>query len=208
MRVNLLPPEILERQKTRRRAVLVGTAGVVVIVLLVGFAFIQQQRKAQIDEEVGAQESINAGLQQEIASLQEFDLLQQELAASRGELSVLLLNEILWSGVLRDISLVIPGEAWLSSFSGSIFTPENTPIVEGQTEIIDTGLIGQVSFSGLAFDHRVVALWLSRLEEVEGFVNPWLDNSEHVTIGTSRLAQFVSTVDLSESAAVVQSGAA
>ena len=203
MRINLLPPEILERQRIRRRAVLVGAAVFVVIVALVGFAFLQQQKKAQIDEDVAEQQAINAALQQEIAALQEFDLLRQELEASRQELAVLLDKEVLWSGVLRDISLVIPSEARLTSFTGTIFTPENMPIIEGQTEGVETGLVGQIVFNGEAFDHRVVALWLARLEEVEGFVNPWLDLSEHIEQGKEP-AQFVSSVDLSESASVVR----
>lgn len=207
MRINLLPPEILERQRIRRRAVLMGAAVVVIIVGMIGFAFLQQQRRAAVEEDVAAQQGINAGLQQEIGALQEFDLLQQELTASQGELAILLDNEVLWSGVLRDISLVIPSEAWLTSFSGFVFTPENQPLAEGQQGIIDTGLIGQITFNGQAFDHRVVALWLARMEEIEGFVNPWLDSTEHLNVGAD-LSQFISTVDLSESAAVVQQAGA
>lgn len=207
MRINLLPPEIFEAQRIRRRAVLIGVAGVLVVVGLIGFAFLQQQRRATIEDDVATQQAVNAQLQQEVSSLQEFELLQQELDATRAELAVLLDNEVAWSGVLRDISLIIPSEARLQSLTGTIFTAENTPIAEGQTDGVETGLIGQVTFSGEAFDHRVVALWLSRLEEVEGFVNPWLDSSAHITQGLEP-SIFVSTVDLSDSAGVVHPGSA
>jgi hypothetical protein len=61
-------------------------------------------------------------------------------------------------------------------------------------------LIGQISFDGFAFTHRDVALWLSRLEDVRGFINPWLSNSTKTNIGTQEAVQFTSSVDLTEQA--------
>lgn len=203
MRINLLPPEILERQRYRRRTVLVGVAGAFVILVLIGVYLLQAQRLAGVQDDLDAQLAINAQLQQEIGDLQEFAELEAELAANRELLAQLLVNEVRWSGVLRDISLVIPGEAWLTGLNGTVVTPgaEEVP-----TEELETGLIGQIALDGFAFDHRVVALWLSRLEEIEGLVNPWLSTSERTQIGETDVVQFNSSVDISEAAAVVRDG--
>jgi len=66
--------------------------------------------------------------------------------------------------------------------------------------------VGQISFSGFAFDHRDVALWLSRLEDVRGFINPWLSSSTKSELGTTTVVQFASSVDLSEEALARRAG--
>src|SRR5919106_4143449 len=110
----------------------------------------------------------------EIRERQRYPELQQELEDRRTLLNTLLADRVLWSGVLRDVSLVIPGEMWLSGLTGSLTA---APTAEGTTTTTPTvpggGLVGQITFNGFAFDHRDVALWLSRLEDVRGFVNPW-----------------------------------
>jgi Tfp pilus assembly protein PilN len=105
------------------------------------------------------------------------------------------------------VSLVIPGEMWLSGLTGSLTA---APTAEGTTTTTPTvpggGLVGQITFNGFAFDHRDVALWLSRLEDVRGFVNPWLSNSQQTLIGLTEVVQFTNSVDLSEQALARQGG--
>jgi hypothetical protein len=51
-----------------------------------------------------------------------------------------------------------------------------------------------------------VALWLSRLEDVRGFINPWLATSTKSVIGTTPVVNFTSSVDLSEDALARRGG--
>src|SRR5918996_3823307 len=201
MRINLLPPEIRERQRYRRRTAAVVLIGIIVLAALGAFYVLQVMRLADVEEDVEAQQAENAELQQEIAQLQRFAELEQELQDTRTLLDTLLADRVLWSGVLRDVSLVIPGEMWLSGLTGSLTA---APTAEGTTTTTPTvpggGLVGQITFNGFAFDHRDVALWLSRLEDVRGFVNPWLSNSTKTDIGTQEAVQFTSSVDLTEQA--------
>lgn len=206
MRINLLPPELRERQRGRRRVIGISVAGAIVIVLLAAFFVVQQVRLSGVQDDLDQQQATNAGLQQQIADLQSFEDLQAELQADQELLQGLLVNEVLWSGILRDISLVIPGEAWLEALSGTI-TAEPVSGSEAVAEPPPAGLIGQITFSGKTFDHPTVALWLSRLAEVEGFVDPWLSVAEREEAdepGQPRLIGFDSSVDLSEDAAVTR----
>jgi Tfp pilus assembly protein PilN len=207
MRINLLPPEIRERQRYRRRTAAVILIGIIVLAALGAFYVLQVMRLADVREDLEAQQQRNAQLQQQIAELQRFAELQQELQDTRTLLSTLLADRVLWSGVLRDVSLVIPGEMWLSGLTGSLTT---APTAEGTTTTTPTvpggGLVGQITFNGFAFDHRDVALWLSRLEDVRGFVNPWLSNSQKTLIGLTEVVQFTNSVDLSEQALARQGG--
>jgi Tfp pilus assembly protein PilN len=196
VRINLLPPEIYERQRIRRRTAAVVVVGLIVLAAVGAFYFLQVLRLNEVEDDIAAQEAENAQLQAQIAELQEIDALIIEIESTRGLLSSLLADRVLWSGVLRDISLVIPGQAWLSGVNGQV----GVPGAEG-TEPAEAGaLVGQISFNGFAFTHREVALWLSRLEDVRGFVNPWLSNSTKTLIGTQEAVQFTSSVDLSEQA--------
>ena len=207
MRINLLPPEIRERQRYRRRTAAVILIGIIVLAALGAFYVLQVMRLADVREDLEAQQQRNAQLQQQIAELQRFAELQQELQDTRTLLSTLLADRVLWSGVLRDVSLVIPGEMWLSGLTGSLTA---APTAEGTTTTTPTvpggGLVGQLTFNGFAFDHRDVALWLSRLEDVRGFVNPWLSNSQQTLIGLTEVVQFTNSVDLSEQALARQGG--
>ena len=210
MRINLLPPEIYERQRVRRRTAAVIVVGLIVLAALGAFYFLQILRLNEVEDDITAQEAENAQLQAQIAELQEIDALQQEIEATRTVLNALLADRVLWSGVLRDVSLVIPGQAWLSGLNGQVgapgaagttatTTPGTTTATPGQAAQ-PGALVGQISFDGFAFTHRDVALWLSRLEDVRGFLNPWLSNSTKTDIGTQEAVQFNSSVDLSEQA--------
>ena len=196
MRINLLPPEIYERQRIRRRTAAVVAVGLIALAGLGAFYFLQVLRLNEVEDQIAAQEAENAQLRQQIGELQEIDMLQQEIEATRGLLSTLLADRVLWSGVLRDVSLVIPGQAWLNGLNGQV----GVPGAEATAPVEAGGLVGQISFNGFAFTHRDVALWLSRLEDVRGFVNPWLSNSTKTDIGVQEAVQFTSSVDLSEQA--------
>jgi Tfp pilus assembly protein PilN len=211
MRINLLPPEIRERQRYRRRTAAVILIGVIVLAALGAFYVLQVMRLADVEGDLEAQRAENADLQQQIAQLQRFAELQQELQDTRNLVDTLLADKILWSGVLRDVSLVIPGEMWLSGLNGAAIgvttetgetttTPGAAPVVPGG------GLVAQITFNGFAFDHRDVALWLSRLEDVRGFVNPWLSNSQKTLIGLTEVVQFTNSVDLTEQALAREGG--
>ncbi|HEV2906543.1 MAG TPA: PilN domain-containing protein [Actinomycetota bacterium] len=195
MRVNLLPGEIRERQRVRRRGGAVAVVGVLVLAALGAFYFLQQMRVNDLERDLAEQQAENDRLRGEIAELQEFDQQQRELAASEDLLNTLLVDEVRWSGVLRDISLVIPGQTWLTTLNAQI-----TQEAEATTQPAEgpSGLIGQISFNGFGLSHRAVALWLTRLEDVEGFANPWVSTSQKTEIGLQEVVQFTSTTDLSE----------
>jgi Tfp pilus assembly protein PilN len=204
MRVNLLPPELFERQRIRRRTVLAVVFGVMVLAAVGAFYALQVIRLGEVEDDIRVQESENTALRQEIADLQDIAALQEEIATTRELLASLLADRVLWSGVLRDISLVIPPETWLTGLAGNIGTA--IPGEEAAEPVTAPGLVGQIAFTGNAFDHRDVALWLSRLEDVRGFINPWLSTSTRITIGQTPAVEFSSSVDLSEQALATRGG--
>jgi Tfp pilus assembly protein PilN len=193
--VNLLPPEILAAQRQRRMAGVVVLAGIGVIGLILVFYFIQISALSGVQSDIEAAEQNNAGLQRDIQELQEFQALREQAQAKQALLNQVFANEISFSGLLMDLSRVIPSDAALTSFTATATDP--TPTTGGSTL-----LMGRIDVAGLAFDYQTIASWLTGLERVRGWANPWVTSIADPETGP---ITYSSGVDLTL-AAVTQRG--
>jgi Tfp pilus assembly protein PilN len=213
--VNLLPGDVRERERTRRLVVGVGVAVGAVLALLFFVFMLQVARLTDADQELQAQEEVNTGLRQQVGELQEFQLLKQQVAARQALVDEATAGEVLWSGVLGDLSKIIPGQMWLTGLTGTLAppvppagapagTPGTAPATPGSVPA--TTLVGTIQFQGRALNHPTIAQWLSRLEQVTGWVNPWISNAtkSQVAVGTTtiREIEFTGTVDVTTDAVV------
>jgi Tfp pilus assembly protein PilN len=165
--VNLLPPEILAAQRQRRMAGVVALAGIGVIGLILVFYVLQLGNLGGVRSDIEEQQQTNASLQRDIDRLREFDELRARAQAKQELLNTVFANEISFSGLLMDVSRVIPTNAALTSMTAA--TQDPTPTTGGSTL-----LMGRVDVGGLALDYDTLASWLTRLERVRGWVNPWI----------------------------------
>ena len=192
--VNLLPPELRARQKVKQLTTLIIGAGAAIILLLLAFWFLQGQKLAGIDEDIAAQNLTNSGLQTQIDQLQEFQQLQEEAAAQEQLLAKAWVGEVSFSQMLMDLSRTIPSDAYLDSFNATL-----TAQVAGQVAATPTTFVGAFSAGGAADGFESLASWLTRLESVKGWVNPWLSSATETAANTG-LYTFSSGVDLSQDA--------
>jgi Tfp pilus assembly protein PilN len=174
--VNLLPPEIQAAQRQRRLAGVVALAGVGVIGLILVFYVLQVGKLSGVRSDIEQQQETNASLQRDIESLREFEELRARAQEKQELLDTVFANEISFSGLLMDVSRVIPSTAALTAMSAA--TQEPTPTTGGTTL-----LIGRIDVSGLALDYDSVASWLIRTERVRGWVNPWVTSIADVEGG-------------------------
>lgn len=186
--VNLLPPDILAAQRQRRMAGVVALAGVGLIGLILLFYILQLGRLSGVQNDIEQAEQNNRGLQNEIDELQEFQALQAQAQAKQQLLDEVFAGEISFSGLLMDVSRVIPGTAALTSMTAA--TQEPAPASGGNTL-----LTGRIDVAGLALDYDTISAWLLRLERVEGWVNPWVTSIADPESGP---ITYTSGVDLSE----------
>jgi hypothetical protein len=100
--------------------------------------------------------------------------------------------------------MVIPGEMWLTTMQGSLTgtAPSAAAAPSAAPASPTANLVGNIQFQGKAFDHTVLALWLNRLEEVEGWANPWISSSSKSTLEEVEIVDFTGSVDLSTDATV------
>jgi len=171
--VNLLPPELLERVARKRRTRLVVVAGCAVLGVIALFYVLQVFRLSSANSDLEAQEARNAQLSAQIASLNQYAALQQELKEKQGVLDGILANQYLWSTALNDVSRIIPDDAALSGFTGQITATTGTPAGGTTTTVTGTNpnIVGQITFSGSALDIRTIATWLNQLESVKGWID-------------------------------------
>jgi len=211
--VNLLPTEVREGQKSRRALAAVILAVGAVVFLLLFIYTLQTARLSNANHKLAAQEALNQSLQTQINSLQQFAQLKAEVSLRQTLTQQALQNEIAWSGVLRDISMVIPNQMWLTTLSGTL---SDTGVSSGAAAPPTTGsvpsvsgpqtLVGNIQFQAVGSDNPTVALWLSRLVRVNGWENSWLSSAQKVlpdpTHPSATKVQFSTTVDLAYPATV------
>lgn len=187
--VNLLPPELRAREVTRRLTSTVVFVGVILLALVGLFYFFQVMNLSRAQDDLAAQEADNAQLQAQIDDLQRFADLQAQLAVRQTLVQTVFAGEISWSSALLDVSRVIPTNAYLTSLSASI----SAAPVEGAPG--GAALVGSIDFTGQVLETDTLASWLTRLEQVDGWVNAWF-NSATESAPFTRIYTFTSGVDL------------
>ena len=166
--VNLLPPDILQAQRYRRLTSLVILGGIVGLVLVFGFYLLQANKLSGVNDSIATQNANNASIQASIASKQKFAELQAKAQAKEQLLSAAYAGEASFSALLMDFSRVIPSDAFVDSLALQIAEP--TVAAEGTV----ASLIGTITGSGTASSVDSLSVFLTRLEQVKGWVNPWI----------------------------------
>jgi Tfp pilus assembly protein PilN len=192
--VNLLPPDILAAQRQRRMAGVVVLAGIGVIGLILVFYVLQLGKLSGVRSDIEQVQQTNASLQRDIESLREFEELRARAQAKQELLNSVYANEISFSGLLMDVSRVIPSTSALTALTAAAQEP--TPSVGGSTL-----LLGRIDVAGLALDYETIASWLNRIERVRGWVNPWVTSIADLEGGP---ITYSSGVDLTEAVVTIR----
>lgn len=193
--VNLLPPELRQRRAARRATSIVVLVGLVMVALIGVFYFLQMQRLSGAQDDLDLQQARNAELEGQIAGLQEFANLQAELEAKQQLLATIYVNEVSWSSALLDVSRVIPDASYLTNLTGQITAAQG--VLTGASP--ETTLIGAMTFAGVAQEAETIATWITRLEQVQGWVNAWVDSATE-DAPFSRIYMFANGLDLTQEA--------
>ena len=184
--VNLLPPEILQRQTRQRLALLIGGAAAAVIVLVLAFYALQAGRLSGVNGDIAKQNRSNAAIQTQIGQLKQFADLQKQAQEKKALLDSAFADEASFSSLLEDVSRVIPPDAFLTSLSAQI----NPPAAGGQAT---TQFVGSLTAGGQGASVQTLSSWLTRLESVRGWENAWMTSITKAPPGYT----FASGVDLS-----------
>jgi hypothetical protein len=116
-RVNLLPKEIKEHRQVLRQRGGITVAFVVVLALLGLWYARESQRLTDARQEADRERAVAAGLRARKAELQPYAALGSQIAAADQLRAKVYAREIRFSGILQDISAIIPNDVWLTQMS-------------------------------------------------------------------------------------------
>jgi Tfp pilus assembly protein PilN len=193
--VNLLPPEILKGQQTRKLTVLVIAGGLVLWALIFLFYLLQAGSLGGVEDEIAAEQASNAQIQSEIDGLQHFEDLQVRAQAKQAQLAGAYAGEVSFSQMLMDVSRVIPAEAYLQTLAIQVNTVGGTTDTSASAPA--TGFVGTIQAGGQGLGVDSLSSWLTTLEQVKGWVNPWMGSITREE-GT-QVFTFTSQIDLTPS---------
>ena len=162
-KINLLPPEIRQRDKRERLIVYMFLS----LALLAAFMLtVKFQRDLKISEAKAEMQQVRseaANVERSIGQLKEYEDREKELARLEGIVNSAMAGAITWSKVMTDISMVIPNDVVLKQASftkdGVTFSAEAIPM------------------EGRAAGHKPVAKWLISVSKIPSFKHVWLSSS-------------------------------
>jgi Tfp pilus assembly protein PilN len=204
--VDLLPERYAQRRRERRNIAFVALAGLLVLVLLIGYWVVLGSRVSDEQGKLADAQAHNAALQEEINKLQVFADLEAEVNAKRTALVTVMAGDLNWPAIMTEVAMVIPGELWLETVTASAGTTEGSVQAPTETNVIrisDNTPVGRIQFDGKALTMPGVAKWLIRLATVKRFDAVWLSSAiaeEEAANPTPGLITFTNTVELGEKA--------
>lgn len=194
-RINLLPREVAVRRRQRQQTVgLVGIVIVFILLLALVWFFRQGQLRNEEERRERAQARVQT-LEAQVAALREFALLDQTVKQKEQTLATAMAGDVAWSRLLIELSMIIPGDSWITSFSGSAQAAAEQPQPGAPA-----AKTGSLTFSAVTFDFPGVSKWITRLQELESLQNIWVSSAAKGAIGSRETVNFSSTTDLSTKA--------
>jgi Tfp pilus assembly protein PilN len=180
--VNLLPRDEAKRSFEAKRGVVFGGVGgaALATALLASMMMSAGGAASSKQEELdGLRAQIAAIPAVPVIDTSEEDALAAEKGARVGALSAALAGRIAWDRVLRQVSLVLPEDVWLTKLSA--VAPAAT-----QATAVGTGF----TLTGATYSQNGVARFLSRLSVIPDLGNVRLQSSQSQLLNERELVQF------------------
>lgn len=185
--VNLLPRDEAPRSFAANRGVVFGAVGgtalatAVLASMFLGAGGTVGSKQAELD---ALRAQIAAIPPAPVKDTTDDDVLAAEKGARVGALSAALAGRVAWDRVLRQISLVLPEDVWLTNLAA--VAPGQAAAVAGQ------GL----TLTGSTYSQNGVARFLSRLGVIADLANVRLQASQSQLLNERELVQFTILADV------------
>jgi Tfp pilus assembly protein PilN len=199
--VNLLPRQHVEQKRERPNAVALGAligGAAVLLVLVAGFLLanrsVDRQRQALAD----ARAMLAATPAHEVsAKTQAFraTLLSQREQRSLA-LAAAIGKRVAWDRILRRVALVMPGDVWLQSLTGSVPLTSALAPTTTTTPSALPPLPTALTIQGYTYSQDGVARLLERLAVVPDLQNVQLQTSQTQKIGNQTVISFTIVSDI------------
>lgn len=174
-RIDLIPPEVVEKHRARRFITIMGIAFAFIFIFLLIVYLLTLGQAVVMNNNVQTIKNENKKVLVFNNGLKSYEDRAKTLDSQQAILSKVTQNEVAWSGILNDISMVTPSDVWLTDIKIDL-----TPILTAQTATsaaAKTDLKPPITISGYALNHAAVARWLVHLDQISSFRSAWLDSA-------------------------------
>ena len=219
-RIDLLPRKLVEERLARRQRT--GTdAGFLVLLAALGVWYVLETQQLSDAQAAADQERATAtNLRAQRAQLQPLADLETHFDAADRLRATVYRNEIRFSGVMHDISAIVPDDVWLTSMAVAFNNTESasapvtatTAPAGGGAAATTAGSPGagspvaSITFAGAGLEHVDVGGFLRALARgpkkggQQVYLNPYFTTSQKGDKERQPTVSFTATVDLSSAA--------
>jgi hypothetical protein len=216
-RVNLLPKEIKERRLLQRQRSGIAVAFVLLVTLL-GFWYVRESQKlTEARQEADRERAVAETLRTRKATLQPYAALERRVAAAEQLRAKVYAHEVRFSGILQDISAIMPADVWLTQMTAALKATDAATGAGAGTASGTSGTtltpggpgagspVATITFAGAGLGHIDVGGFMRALAggpKKHGsrvYLNPYFTASQKDTEeGGETTVTFSATVDLSK----------
>jgi Tfp pilus assembly protein PilN len=196
--VNLLPKDDAQRSRRQQNIPAVVSTGLIVLVTgLLGLMYFTSKSTAQAKDLEYQDAQAELALLPSPADIAAKNAPQQKLKGEHdarvGALSAALTKRVAWDRILREISLVLPEDVWLSSWAAATPTPASGATAPASAAGQPPTLM---TIEGYTYSHESVARLLTRLSVIPDLRNVWLTKSSRGALAGRPIVSFTILADV------------
>jgi Tfp pilus assembly protein PilN len=202
-RIELLPESYRQRQRERRVTAFIVMAGLFVVLLLTIWFVRLNLQISDAKDELATIQAENQTLQNQIAQLQTFQDLKNEVDEKRLALDTVMAGDLDWPVLMTEVAMAAPGEVWLRTMTASAGDTEGSTPAPTETAPIDVSAkrsVGRIQFEGSSLSMPGVAKWLIRQDLSKTFEAVYLSDAVEVEIAGQQAFNFTSSLELNQRA--------
>ena len=221
--IDLLPRRLVEQRLVRRQRTGIG-AGFLVLLAVLGIWYaLEAKALHEARAEADREQATATGLRAQRAQLQPLADLEAQIAAAEQLRAAVYRKEIRFSGVMHDISTIVPEDVWLTSMAVAFTTSTNgSQVATGTASAPSANASGataatpgspgagspiaSITFAGAGLEHVDVGGFLRALARgpkkggAQVYLNPYFTTSQKADETGQAMVTFSASVDLSSAA--------
>ena len=219
-RIDLLPRELVTQRVVRRQRGGIG-AGFLVLLAVLGLWYVLESRQlGEAKDQADQERAVATGLRAQRVQLQPLADLEAQIAAGEQLKASVYKREIRFSGVMRDISAIVPDDVWLTSMAVAFNDTANAPAPGTATTAPAGGgaaattpgspgagsPVASITFAGAGLEHVDVGGFLRALARgpkkggQQVYLNPYFTSAQKGDKAGQATVTFSASVDLSNAA--------
>lgn len=123
IRINLVPPEFLDKQKQRMHVVKVSAGVVLVALLILGFSLRMVSRSGALAQELAGKQLQLGKLQSKVEEVNRYQEIKNRVKAHLDAINTLLSSRLYYAYFMQDILKALPSGVWFNSLSSGYRDP-------------------------------------------------------------------------------------